>query len=309
MRRDTIHDSRFTVSFTKMVGAGNDFLIIDAEHNTVGAAAKSWPKIAQAMCDRRYGIGADGILVLEPSKKADCRMRIFNSDGSEAQMCGNGARCVAAFVSRRPRRSLRGRPTRKGKVTIETGAGLVSADVRGTQVRMAMPRPKDLKPRLMLKMNGQLWPAGYVDTGVPHAVVPVRNVDEIDVQRIGRGLRFHPEFAPRGANIDFIERSGGNRLKVRTYERGVEGETLACGTGVAAAAVIHAVTANGAARSATRGTSSPARRVPARSHAIRVQTRSGETLTVSLRVKGGVVKDVVMEGRAQRICEGIWQPS
>lgn len=280
------------ITFTKMVGAGNDFLVIDAVHNRFGAAAKSWPKIAQAMCDRRYGVGADGILVLEPSsvkvkgKATDCRMRVFNPDGSEAEMCGNGARCVAAFVSRWPKH--------KGKVTIETRAGLVSADVRGNTVRMAMPRPKDLKPRVMLKMNGQLWPAGYVDTGVPHAVVPVRNVDEIDVQRIGRGLRFHPEFAPRGANIDFIELSGANRLKVRTYERGVEGETLACGTGVAASAVIHAVTANGHANASRR---------------IQVQTRSGETLTVSLKVAGRTVKDVVMEGQAKRICEGTWQPS
>jgi diaminopimelate epimerase len=279
------------IQFAKFVGAGNDFLVIDAVHGRFGSAAKSWPKIAKAMCNRRYGVGADGILVLEPSsikvkgKVTDCRMRIFNPDGSEAEMCGNGARCVAAFVSRWPKH--------KGRVTIETAGGLVSAQVSGTRVTMAMPAPRELKPRIFLKMNGQTWPAGYVDTGVPHAVVLVRHVDEVDVQRIGRGLRFHPEFAPRGANIDFIEIAGSNRLKVRTYERGVEGETLACGTGVAASAVIHAVTGNG---------HKAARR-------IQVQTKSGEILTVSLRVDGGVVTDVVMEGHAKRICEGTWQPS
>ena len=281
------------IPFVKMVGAGNDFLIVDAIHRRFGAVAKSWPAVARAMCERRYGIGADGLLILEASRKADCRMRIFNPDGSEAEMCGNGARCVAAFVNQWK--------SKRGRVSVETMGGLVTAQVRGNRVRMAMPQPRDLKLGLHIQVDGRLWPLGYVDTGVPHAVAVVRQVDEVNVMQVGRRLRFHPAFHPRGTNVDFIEISRANpdRLKIRTYERGVEGETLACGTGVTAAAVIHALTRSNGHHAA------PANR--ARAHRIAVQTRSGETLTVSLRVVGRPapqVSDVVLEGAVRWVCQG-----
>ena len=282
-----------------MVGAGNDFLIVDAVHERVSALKAAWPAVARAMCERRDGIGADGLLILEASRKADCRMRIFNPDGSEAEMCGNGARCVASYLASSVQRAAF-RTTKQ--VSIETAGGLVAAQVRGNRVRMAMPQPRDLKLGLHIQVDGRLWPLGYVDTGVPHAVAVVRQVDEVNVMQIGRRLRFHPAFHPRGTNVDFIEISRANpdRLKIRTYERGVEGETPACGTGVAAAAVIYALTrSNG--RHAARANR-------ARAHRIAVQTRSGETLTVSLRVaadpNGVRVSDVILEGAVRWVCQG-----
>ncbi len=275
------------IPFTKMVGAGNDFLIVDAVHRRFGSLKAQWPAVARAMCDRRYGIGADGLLILEASRGADCRMRIFNPDGSEAEMCGNGARCAAGFVHR-----WNGH---RREVSIDTAGGLVTAQVLGARVRMAMPQPRDLKLHLHIKLDGQLWPLGYVDTGVPHAVAVVRRVEEVNVMQVGRRLRFHPEFHPRGTNVDFIEISHANpdRLKIRTYERGVEGETLACGTGVTAAAVIHALTG------ADGGTAT---------RRITVETKSGETLTVSLRVSGEGetrrVSDVILEGAVRWVCQG-----
>ena len=221
-------------------------------------------------------------------------------------MCGNGARCVAVFINQWKKT--------RGSVSIETTGGLVAAQVRGKRVRMAMPQPRDLKLGLHIKVDGRLWPLGYVDTGVPHAVAVVRRVEEVNVMQVGRRLRFHPEFHPRGTNVDFIEISHANpdRLKIRTYERGVEGETLACGTGVTAAAVIHAATSQGNGQKGSlprlglkASLGIPPHGTPPRGfRRITVETKSGETLTVSLRVSGHKVSDVILEGAARWICQG-----
>jgi len=280
------------IPFTKMAGAGNDFLLVDAMHAMLGDVTKQWPAVARAMCDRRNGVGADGVLVLERSRTATVRMRIFNADGSEAEMCGNGARCVAAFISRWPGKS--------GNVTLETLGGRVGAMVRGPQVRLEMPEPRHLKLDVPLAVNDGIRSLASVDTGVPHVVALVDQVDRVDVQGTGRMLRHHDAFKPRGANVNFIETDAArpSRLRVRTYERGVEGETPACGTGVTASAVVHA-----AREDARRGPRTGTRR-----YQIEVQTKSGEMLTVSLSVRGeGRVRrvtDVTLEGPVRWVCQG-----
>ena len=275
------------VPFTKMAGTGNDFLIVDAVHHTLSAFKAAWPRVARAMCDRRGGVGADGLLVLERSRVADVRMRIFNPDGSEPEMCGNGARCVAAFVH-----GWRGR--RRPQVSIETAGGLVSAQVSRARVRMRMPDPRNIRLGLRLSVDPRIRALAFLDTGVPHVVASVDDVDGLDVDALGRKLRHHQAFGPRGANVNFIETHprAPHRLRIRTYERGVEGETLACGTGVTAAAVVHAL---------GDGTGLRRRRVD-------VEPRSGEPLTVSLTIAGPrgarTVTDVVLEGGVRWICEG-----
>ena len=284
------------IPFTKMVGTGNDFLIVDTVHGKVGARATRWPVLSRLMCNRRHGVGADGVLVLEPSRLADCKMRVFNADGSEAEMCGNGARCVAWFVHR-----LAGR--RRQEVSIETAGGVVRATVRGERVQMRMPDPKGLRPSMAVKVAQRCLQVGAVNTGVPHIVVPVAALDDVDVDRLGRQLRFHRAFRSRGTNVNFLETDARrpNRLRIRTYERGVEGETLACGTGVTAAAVLHAL--NGP------------RRNKARVRRIEVETRGGERLIVTVTIApsrtdgASHVTNVTLEGPVRTICQGVFTPS
>jgi len=277
------------LAFTKMVGSGNDFIVVDARR-THPAGRRPWPALSRSLCDRRHGIGADGLLVLERSRRADVRMRIFNPDGSEAHMCGNGARCVARYLSQAAHAKA---------VTIDTKAGILSADVRGDRVAMRMTTPTQLRPHMSLNVNRAPLRLGFVNTGVPHTVVSVDRLDRVDVDRLGRLVRYHSNFAPQGTNVNFVQmdRAHPNRLRIRTYERGVEGETLACGTGAAAAAVIHA-----ARQATTNGTSASRRQVA-------VQVQSGETLRVSMSLRPSAgrvqVTDVILEGPARRVFDGI----
>ena len=207
-----------TISFTKMVGTGNDFVIVDSRRLRRPRRLR-WADAARAVCDRHRGIGADGLLVLERASVADVRMRMFNPDGSEARMCGNGARCVARYLAAADRPRIR-------PVTIETRAGVLSARVRGHRVAMRMTDPCGLTPERIVEAEGQRFRLGSIDTGVPHAVLPVRRLDAVDVDRLGRALRRHPAFGPRGTNVNFIQPDPEHsRVRIRTYERGVEGET------------------------------------------------------------------------------------
>ena len=283
-----------TVSFAKMVAAGNDFLVVDTR-GLRQRRTHPWKAISRALCDRHHGIGADGLLVLESSAAADVKMRVFNPDGSEAQMCGNGARCVAVYLQQ----GAGGRRQGAGEsvVSIETQAGIVSGTVQNEQVAMRMTDPTNVRLKLPLRINGHTVRAICLNTGVPHAVVPVRDLDRVAVNELGRALRFHRAFSPGGTNVNFIQPSATKRLCVRTYERGVEAETLACGTGVAASAVAYVL---------NNGSGSRRQR-----HRVNVETRSGETMTVSFTVVGSgrdvAVTDLILEGRARRICEGTVQ--
>ena len=208
-----------------MHGAGNDFVVIDDRN---GAFPWSDIDFIRRIASRRTGIGCDGILLVQPSEQADFRMRFLNPDGGEVSMCGNGARCFARFVHER----LKGAQ----KLQIETGAGIVQADVSGSNIQLKLTEPKDLR----LGVDLESWAMDSVDTGVPHAVVWVDDVASVDLPLEGREIREHAHFAPEGTNVDWVQVEADGSLKMRTYERGVEAETMACGTGAAAVALVAA---------------------------------------------------------------------
>lgn len=222
-----------TVRFTKMNGAGNDFVMLD---NRMGNLRLDRAIITQ-LCDRHRGVGADGVLVLErPANGADFRMRYYNADGGEAEMCGNGARCFARFADR-----IAG-PLEK--LSFETPAGVIAAALKGETVTLQLSNPRDLELGGRISAGGREINYHYVESGVPHVVVPVPAIENVNVRELGSAIRHDPRFAPRGTNVNFLERRGPRAIAIRTYERGVEDETLACGTGVVASALIFSATEN-----------------------------------------------------------------
>lgn len=222
-----------TIEFTKTTATGNDFAIVNNTSGNYNSLYASLPDMARKICDRKYGAGADGMLLLEGSSKADIRMRIFNSDGSEAEMCGNGARCCARYYDYNLA-SVSGQ-----LIKIETKAGIIESYVNGNMVRLKMSDPHSM--RLGPKIN-------FINTGVPHVVIFVDDLENTDVDNLGREIRNSKEFAPSGTNVNFVKVIDKDTIAVRTYERGVEAETLACGTGSVAAAII-----SGAGNVITRG--------------------------------------------------------
>ena len=218
------------LEFTKMNGAGNDFVLIDNRAQKI----KLTPAQVVRLCHRQRGVGADGVLLLIPcaSGKADWSWDFYNSDGSVAEMCGNGARCFARFVQK-----LTGV---KSELTFETGAGIIRAKFHGERVTVSLTTPKDLRLDEKVPLSTGTQAIHSLNTGVPHAVLFVPDVDQAMVQDLGREIRRHPHFAPKGTNVNFVQLLGPGSIRVRTYERGVEGETLACGTGVTASALIAA---------------------------------------------------------------------
>lgn len=210
--------------FWKLSGAGNDFVLLAGLPR-----GRSGPALARRLCDRRFGVGADGLLSVA-RRAGRVRLDYWNVDGSAA-FCGNGTRCGALWAAARG--LVAGRA-----FTLDTIRGPLSIRLGGHgRAEVDMPPPSRLRLGLRLKAAGRTWTAHFVDTGTPHAVVIVADVEAVDVKNLGRALRFHKAFGPAGANVDFVELRGG-RLLLRTYERGVEDETLACGTGVMAAAAV-----------------------------------------------------------------------
>lgn len=216
-----------TIPFWKMSGSGNDFVVIDNRSKRVAGSLSRW---AKRLCHRHEGVGADGLLLLEKSQKAAFRMVYFNSDGSRASMCGNGARCIAYFAHRSG--------LVNSEFSFDTDKGSVAARVSGEQVMITFTDAQGYRDSISASVKGKKYIMSFIDTGVPHAVYRVPHVETVPLSSLGRALRFHPVFGPQGANIDFIQRLGVHTLRVRTYERGVEGETLACGTGVVASAIV-----------------------------------------------------------------------
>lgn len=204
------------ISFSKYHGAGNDFILIDE---------KDLPNVdlshlARILCHRHHGIGADGLILLGTSTTADYKMRIFNADGSEPAMCGNGIRCLFNFIQKH------------GLLRIETLSGILACRQNGDQVAVNLGAPKIRHWPLKLP-QGEVF---VIDTGVPHAVLFVDDLDAVNVSEAAPKVRFSPHFAPHGVNVNFVSLLGNGGVAVRSYERGVEAETLACGTGAAAAA-------------------------------------------------------------------------
>ena len=238
--------------FARMHGAGNDFVIL---HDPAGRLAGDRAALARALCDRRRGIGGDGLILIGPPSTSGpaFSMTYVNADGGDAEMCGNGARCALR------RAADLGLLTREGE--FETGAGVLRGRVDDRDVRLSMPNPTDERPARILDVEGEALQVFSIDTGVPHAVVFVDDVLAVDAAARGRAVRRHASFAPRGTNVNFVQVLDKGRLRVRTYERGVEGETLACGTGAVASALV----------SSRLGLTAPP---------VSVETQSGETLQV-----------------------------
>lgn len=275
------------VKFTKMQGSGNDFAVVD---RPAGWNVSRLKKIVPKMCDRKYGVGCDGLLLLERSERADVRMRIFNADGTEAEMCGNGARCAAFYISWQ----TAGRSQKdKTMIQIETKAGIIKAQVKGECVRVGLTDPLDLKFGMEIVAEGKKYEVNYLNTGVPHAVIEVDDLDGLPVKQFGRAIRHHEVFRPCGTNVDFFKAIDDDHILVRTYERGVEDETLACGTGSVASAIISALNSCG-----------PSPEHLGRARKVYVKTRSGETLVVYFKASKNKITDVWLEGRVKIVYKG-----
>jgi diaminopimelate epimerase len=261
--------------FYKMNGAGNDFIVIDNRDLTIKLDAET----IEALCDRHRGIGADGLLAVEPAEQgADFKFRYYNADGGEAEMCGNGARCFGRFTAA----LLDGDPQR---VTFETIAGTLAAEIVDENIRIAMSDPKDLKLDSGISVPGLDAVVHSLNTGVPHAVAFVADLAAVDVVTHGRAIRRHPGFAPAGTNANFATVLEPGHIAIRTYERGVEDETLACGTGMVACALIHHLLS---------GAPSP----------IKVDVAGGETLEIGFEATGGAFSNVTLTGPADFVFEG-----
>lgn len=262
------------LKFWKMHGAQNDFVLFD---NRCGGFPVADRAFIVHLAARHCGIGAEGIILIERSASADFRMRFFNPDGGEAEMCGNGARCVARLAFELGAAGE--------QMTIETRAGQLAAQVLASGVRLGMTAPSAWQLDGMLELAGQPLAYSFVNTGVPHAVLRTGNLSEVDVLQTGAALRHHREFAPAGTNVNFMQVLPGGELQVRTYERGVEAETPACGTGATACGLV-------AARHGW--TTLP----------VRVQVAGGDVLTVDGRLTADGAESVTLSGPAEHVFEG-----
>ena len=263
------------ITFYKISGSGNDFIIIDNRNRVVDE--NNLQDFIAKVCRRKMSVGADGLILVEESENVDFKWRFFNSDGSTAEMCGNGARCAARFAY------LNG--ISGTKVSFETEAGIVSAIVENDQVKIKMPDPIDLKTDYNLELGNGSMQVSSVNTGVPHVVITVGDIDDVEVVKTGREIRFHDSYAPAGTNVNFICAGNDNTISIRTYERGVEDETLACGTGSIAAAIVMRYKSKG---------KSP----------VKVITRGGGYLYIYFEEDDGRFYDVFLEGDARVIYKG-----
>ena len=274
------------IPFMKLSGSGNDFILIDNREGIV--APRRAGALAAKVCAHRLSVGGDGLILIERSRRADFRWRLFNADGSEAAFSGNGARCAArfAYLKRIAPRRMR----------IETPAGVIDAEiVSGSAgrtaraipdaVKVRFPDPKGLRLHLRVPIAGVDREAHFIDTGVPHCVYLVDDPNTADVVGVGRSTRQHSLFQPAGTNVNFIKIMDPHRIRIRTYERGVEDETLACGTGAIASALIASLVGK---------VDSPVTLVP----------QSGLELTVHFTSRGGAFTDVYLQGDARAVSEG-----
>ncbi len=294
------------IPFVKMSGSGNDFILIDNRRKIL--KEESLKGFVARICQHRLSVGGDGVILIEPAseslarpgrargvgaseersphgppykKPADFRWRLFNADGGEAEFSGNGGRCAARFAYLK---KISGK-----KLSFETLAGLVKAEVKKDQVKIQFPEIKDMRPNQSISVDGQGLQGHFINTGVPHVVHYVGDVDQVEVVGLGKKIRHHPLFQPAGTNVNFVMMLDPHTIRIRTYERGVEDETLACGSGSVAAALITGALDKG---------KSP----------ITVIQRSGKSLLVYFRWDGMVFSEVFLEGDAMVIYEGeMWE--
>lgn len=270
--------------YARMHGCGNDFVVIEDRDGRL------WPHralLARDLCDRRKGLGGDGLILLQPADPghADFRMTYVNRTGADGEMCGNGARCAAR---RAVDLGLAGSRARSGALRMQTDAGLIRATVGAAGVSLSMTTPDDERPSVPLTIEGHAFDLFAIDTGVPHAVAFLASLDELerlDVESIGRAIRYHQAFAPKGANANFAARRPDGAWRMRTYERGVEMETLACGTGAVAVAL-----------AAHRRFVAPS--------PVSILPTGGGVLTIGFKADGDGFRDVTLTGPTETIAEG-----
>lgn len=267
------------IPFMKFSGAGNDFVIINNLENLVDSTDTNF---VQKVCERRMSVGADGVLLVEKADgigtgSVDFRMRYFNADGGEVETCGNGARCISRFAY------LNG--IVREKMRFLTNAGIYESEIVGDNVKVRMSQPTDIRLNVPLQLKDGVHTVGFANSGVPHVVFFVEDLDGTDVFDMGQQTRYHADFKPAGTNANFIRIQSSERLEIRTYERGVEDETLACGTGSIASAIVSA---------ALGKVTSP----------VSVKTASGVVLKIYFDMSDSEPKNVYLEGDARVIYAG-----
>ena len=257
-----------------MHASGNDFILID---NRAGQVSGDLPGFVKKVCRPHYSVGADGLILIEPSESADFRWRFFNMDGGEVEMCGNGSRCAAKFACMK---GIAGH-----SLKFETLAGLIRAEVMDGTVKVQLTRPFGYRPEVAVDLGGTARVGSFINTGVPHVVYLVDDLEAVDILKEGAATRYNGLFEPEGTNANFVKVTGPKTLSVRTYERGVEGETLACGTGATAAALV----------AGAKGlVTSP----------VTLLTRGGTELKVYFEWDGAEFGDVFLEGDAVLVYQG-----
>ncbi|MGA2109226.1 MAG: diaminopimelate epimerase [Syntrophorhabdales bacterium] len=264
-----------SLQFLKMSASANDFIIFDNREGQVDRLFPDTPDFVRKVCRRRHSVGADGLILIEKSETVDFAWRFYNADGSVAEMCGNGGRCAARFAYVK---GIAGE-----RMAFATLAGTMKAEVRTDgNVKLQLTAPQDLRLDYPIRLDDKELFVSSVNTGVPHAILLTDHVDKAPVEKLGRPIRRHKMF-PKGTNVDFVEIVDRENVRIRTYERGVEGETYACGTGAVAAGVVLN------AKGLVGGT-------------VNVWTLGGEIVRVY------VDGDVYLEGSARVVYEGTLLP-
>lgn len=262
------------LNFHKMHGAGNDFILIDDR-------ALCFPltdtNLIRRLCERNNGIGSEGLILLQPAEQASFKMLFFNPDGHKAGMCGNGARCAALLAYK-----LKIAPDR---MTFDTEAGPVQAEIHPAGIQIGVPAPKPGRLRQKLVLNDATITYHFIETGVPHTVIEIKNLENVNIRELGSALRRHEAFAPEGTNVDFMAVTACGSLRVRTYERGVEAETPACGTGIMACALV----------AGQLGLVSPP---------VKATCAHGDILEVNYELTAGAFHNVSLRGPAVFVFEG-----
>ncbi len=270
--------SERSISFAKYNGTGNDFIVIDNRNKFL--TGKDIFEFTRLACEPKTGIGADGVILLEKSNKADFKMRIINADGSEPEMCGNGARCISHFAY-----TIN---CAKEKMVFETLAGLITGEVNNSNnIKVKLTQPFGFEKDISILYNNKPIKLHSINTGVPHVAIFTKNIEKPDVLNTGRFIRNHRKFRPAGTNVNFVQVINQHYIIVRTYERGVENETLACGTGVTASAII---------TSLLKKTAPP----------VKVRTRSNEILKVYYEITNDdKIENVFLEGKVTPVFSGV----
>ncbi|MBI5199632.1 MAG: diaminopimelate epimerase [Nitrospirae bacterium] len=263
------------ITFTKMQAEGNDFIIIDNRRGKL--KKRGIEDFIRKVCKRRFSVGADGLIFIVPSRKADFKWHYYNPDGSEVEMCGNGSRCAARFAYLNK--------IAPAKLSFETIAGIIKAKIKGSRVKVELTKPYSLRLGFKIPINGKKYDVNFLNTGVPHVVYFSTDIDKFDVVGIGRKTRYHKLFRPSGTNANFVKILGSHSLSIRTYERGVEDETLSCGTGSVAAALI---------AGALSKVKSP----------VYIKTKGGKTLKVYFKWDGKEFSQIFLEGETKVIYKG-----